>query len=81
MSNDQARRVFAAAMAAEESGQIAKALRLWEKASRLAKDVPAPRLGWAGLLYDQCRYKEAIKVARGIIRRWPRRARYVWPIQ
>src|SRR5436305_15027410 len=69
---DNVQKLFDAAILAEESGQVSKALRLYEKASAIAKAAPAPRIRWASLLYDQGRWTEAIKVARQIIKRRPK---------
>ena len=63
--------VFDAAIAAEEAGYSAKALRLYEKASDINPAAYPIGLRWASLLYDEARWKEAIRVARQMIRKRP----------
>jgi protein O-GlcNAc transferase len=69
---DNIQKLFDAATLAEEAGQVKKALRLYEKAAAIDKDAPGLRIRWAGLLYDQGRWLEAIKIARQVIRRRPK---------
>ena len=45
---------------------------IYEKASLLAPTHPHPRVRLAILLYEEGKWNEAIRVARKLIRRWPR---------
>ena len=69
---EKAREIFEAAIQAEEAGDSDKARRLYEKASLLAPTRPHPRLRLAFLLHREGKWKEAIRVARKLIKRWPR---------
>jgi len=65
-------KVFDAAIAAEEAGHSAKALRLYEQASEIDPDASHVQLRWASLLHDEGQWKDAIRVARQLIKRRPR---------
>jgi tetratricopeptide (TPR) repeat protein len=69
---DRSQKLFEAAIASEEAGQSAKALRLYEQASTIDPDAPHVGLRWASLLYFEGRWKDSIRVARQIIKRRPR---------
>jgi tetratricopeptide (TPR) repeat protein len=69
---EKATQKFEAATQAEEAGEFSKARRLYEKASLLAPTHPLPRVRLAILLSEQGKWKEAIPVARKLIKRWPR---------
>jgi len=60
---DRLQKLFDAAIAAEEAGQSAKALRLYEKASDINPAAYPIGLRWASLLYDEGRWRDAIRVA------------------
>ena len=68
---EPAKKLFESAINAEETGQINKALRLYEKAASIEKDSPAPGIRHTHLLYSQHRWQEAIVAARQVIKRWP----------
>jgi tetratricopeptide (TPR) repeat protein len=69
---DKAQVVFEAALAAEEAGHSAKALRLYEQASVIDPDASHVRVRWASLLNDKGRWKDAIRVTRQLIKKRPR---------
>lgn len=69
---DRSQKLFEAAIAFEEAGQSKKALRLYEQASTSDPDGTHIGLRWASLLCDEGRWKDAIRVARQIIKRRPR---------
>lgn len=69
---EKAQRVFEAAVRAEDAGHPAKALRLYEKASTIDPDASHARLRWASLLYDEGRWKDAIRLARELLKSRPR---------
>ena len=69
---DRSQKLFEAAIAAEEAGQSAKALRLYEQASTIDPSAPHVRLRWASLLFDEGRWNDSIQVARQIIKKRPR---------
>ena len=68
----KAQDVFEAAIQAEEGGDSDKALRLYERASLIDPTAPHPRIRLASLLYDVGEWKQAIRVARQLTKRWPR---------
>ena len=68
----KAQDVFDAATQAEQAGDSDKALRLYERASRIDPTAPHPRIRLASLLYDVGKWKQAIRVARQLTKRWPR---------
>ena len=68
----KAEAIFDAAIQAEEAGDFDKARRLYEEASLLAPTRPHPRIRLSSLLYDEGKWKEAIRVTRKLIKRWPR---------
>ena len=72
MKKEKAQEVFDAGVLAEEAGDTQEALRLYEKASAIDPTAPHPRLRLASLLYDESQWKEAIRVARQLTKRWPR---------
>ena len=69
---DRAKAIFEAAIQAEEAGNPAQALRLYEQASLLAPTSPHPKIRLAILLLEERKLSQAIRVARQLIRRWPR---------
>jgi tetratricopeptide (TPR) repeat protein len=69
---DRAQKVFEDAVRAEEAGHSSKALRLYEKASITDPEASHARLRWASLLRDEGRWKDAIRVARELIKSRPR---------
>lgn len=69
---EKAEQVFEAAVQAEEAGDSASAIRLYEQCSRLAPKAPAPRLRLASLLSDCGKWKQAIIVARQVTNLRPR---------
>lgn len=68
----KAQAIFEAAIQAEEAGDFNKARRLYEEASLLAPTHPHPRIRLSSLLYEVGKWKEAIRVTRKLIKRWPR---------
>lgn len=72
MGKEKAQEVFEAGMRAEEAGHSAKSLRLYAKASALDPTAPHIKLRWASLLYDEGKWRDAIRVAREVIRKSPR---------
>jgi len=64
--------IFEAAVQAEEAGDSERARCLYEQASRLAPTHPHPRLRLAILLLEERKWNQAIRVARQLIKRWPR---------
>ena len=69
---EKAREIFEAAIQAEEAGDSDKARPLYEKASLLAPTRPHPRVRLVILLHEEGKWKEAIHIARKLIKRWPR---------
>ncbi len=69
---DSSEELFEAAIAAEEAGQSAKALRLYERASTIDPDAFHVAVRWAFLLKEEGRWSDSIRVARQIIKRRPR---------
>ena len=72
MATEKAQEVFAAGIEAQEAGDSDKALRLYEQASALDSTAPHIKLRLAYLLYNQGKSKDAIRVARQILKGWPR---------
>ena len=69
---DKAQELFDAAVQAEEAGDAEKAIRLYEQSSLVDPQTPLPRLRLAFLLYEEGKWKEAIRVGRQLAKRWPR---------
>ena len=69
---EKAREIFEAAIQAEETGDFDTARRLYEQASLMAPTRPHPRLRLALLLHKEGKWKQAIRVARQLTKRWPR---------
>ncbi|HEU4507716.1 MAG TPA: tetratricopeptide repeat protein [Pyrinomonadaceae bacterium] len=63
--------VFEAAIQAEKARNFDEALRLYERASLIDPAAPHPRLRLASLLHDTGKWKESIRVARQLTKRWP----------
>ena len=72
MEKESAQKVFEAGIQAEEAGDSHKALRLYEQASAIDPTAPHSRLRLASLLFDEGRWKDAIRIARQLTKRWPR---------
>lgn len=72
MEMEKAKTLFEAAIQAEEAGDSDKACRLYEQASLLAPTHPDPGLRLAFLLLEERKWNQAIRVARQLIKRWPR---------
>lgn len=68
---EKARELLEAAIQAKNAGDSDEAIRLYEQASLVAPDRPGPRLRLAFLLLEQRKWKQAIRVARQITKRWP----------
>ena len=69
---EKAQQIFEAALKAEEAGDSASAIRLYEQCSRLAPKAAAPRMRLASLLFDVGKWKQAIPVAHQVTKLWPR---------
>jgi protein O-GlcNAc transferase len=69
---EKAKAIFEAAIQAKEAGDSDKARRLFEQASLLAPTRPDPRVRLAFLLHEERKWNQAIRVARQLIKRWPR---------
>ena len=69
---EKAQALFEAAIQAEEAGDSDKACRLYEQASLLAPTFPHPGVRLAFLLKKERKWNQAIRVARQLIKRWPR---------
>lgn len=67
-------RLFEAALTAEDEEQPEEALKLYQQAIKVDKNLPAPQFRFAALLLEQHKYKEAIKVTGSFVKRWP------WPL-
>lgn len=67
-----AEKLFKAAIKAEEDGKFEKAQLLYEQLIQTDKNLVAPQLRLAALLLDQHKYREAIKTARLIVKRYPK---------
>ena len=80
IENQKAQEIFDAGILAEEAGDAQEALRLYEQASGVDPTAPHPRLRLASLLYDEGQWKDAIRVARQLTKRWPRVHLAYWVI-
>ena len=73
-----AEKLFDAAIKAEDEGKFEKARLLYEQSIRADKNSFGSRLRLAGLLWgEQHKYKEAIKITRLIVKRWPKTMAYL----
>ena len=72
MTKKKAEEAFAAGIEAEEAVDVEKAFRSYQAALKLDPTAVHARLRFSSLLFDQRKFKEAIHVARQIIRRRPR---------
>lgn len=73
----KAEKLFAAAIKAEDEGKFEKAQLLYEQSIQADKNSFASRLRLAGLLWgEQHKYKEAIKITKLIVKRWPQTMAY-----
>jgi tetratricopeptide (TPR) repeat protein len=71
MKMANAKAAFEAGIQAEESGDFDKARRFYQRASLLDPTAPYSRLRLASLLLSEGKWKEAIRVARQLTKRWP----------
>lgn len=67
-----AEEVFEAAVKAEEAGDSERAIRLYEECSRIDPHHPLPLLRLALLLLTEGQWKQAIRIAHQVTKRWPR---------
>src|SRR5262245_61030272 len=73
----QSRSLFETAENAEEKGDYQQALRLYAQAIAVDRSDPSPRFRLALLQLQQGEWRESLKTARQIIRRWPDRDAYI----
>jgi tetratricopeptide (TPR) repeat protein len=66
-----AQKIFTKAVSAEDDGHLNKALRLYQKLAELDKQSPVPRFCIASVMYHQGKWRDAVRVASQIKRRWP----------
>ncbi len=74
LQKNKSQKLYEAAIQAEDNQQMDEAAQLYHEAIKADKNSPLPQFGFAALLLEQEKYKEAIKVSRLFVKRWP------WPL-
>src|SRR5215475_635226 len=67
---DKAQKLFETARQAEDAGDLKNALRLYQQVAEIDKKSIKIRFCIASVLFDQGKYRDAIKMARKIPTNW-----------